>query len=134
MAEHLNKQIREKHLEDKIFLEFIPFANLYGDDSAFITSVKRERQDEVDVALLCPHLEYDAKRAVAAGKLHIPIFILPMRLYGLVDIENLIEDAEDVLELWKKGAPALVTFPDEPRSVVAKRTVSHRRWLASQKK
>jgi PTS system cellobiose-specific IIB component len=134
MAEHLNKQIREKHLEDKIFLEFIPFANLYGDDSAFITSVKRERQDEVDVALLCPHLEYDAKRAVAARKLHIPIFILPMRLYGIVDIENLIEDAEDVLELWKKGAPALVTFPDEPRSVVAKRTVSHRRWLASQKK
>ena len=134
MAEHLNKQIREKHLEDKIFLEFIPFANLYGDDSAFITSVKRERQDEVDVALLCPHLEYDAKRAVAAGKLHIPIFILPMRLYGLVDIENLIEDAEDVLELWKAGAPNIVTFPDEPRSVAAKRTVSHRRWLAQMKR
>ena len=130
MAEHLNKQIREKHLEDKIFLEFIPFANLYGDDSAFITSVKRERQDEVDVALLCPHLEYDAKRAVAAGKIHIPIFILPMRLYGLVDIENLIEDAEDVLELWKAGASNIVTFPDEPRSVTARRTVSHRRWLA----
>ena len=78
MAAHLNKQIRERHLEDKVFLEFIPFANMYGEDSAFITGVKRNRQDEVDVALLCPHLEFDAKRAVEQGKLHIPIFILPM--------------------------------------------------------
>jgi PTS system cellobiose-specific IIB component len=101
---------------------------------AFVSGIQRDRQDEVDVALLCPHLEYDAKRAADQGKLRIPVFVLPMRLYGLVDIENLIEDAEDVLELWKAGTPNVVTFPDEPRSVVAKRTVSHRRWLAQQGK
>jgi PTS system cellobiose-specific IIB component len=134
MAEHLNKQIREKHLEDKIFLEFIPFANLYGDDSAFITSVKRERQDEVDVALLCPHLEYPARDAVKKGLLHIPVFILPMRLYGQIDINGVIEEAEDVLELWNNGTPNVVTFPDEPRSMTAPRNVSHRRWLAQQGK
>ena len=106
MAEHLNKQLRERHLEDEVFLEFIPFANLYGDDSAFVTNVKRDRQSEVDVALLCPHLEFSALDAAEKGKLHIPVFVLPMRLYGLVDIENLIEEAEDVLELWKKGAPS----------------------------
>lgn len=132
MAEHLNKQLKTKGLDQKVFLEFIPFANLYGDDSAFITNTHRDRQDEVDVALLCPHLEYSAKRAVDAGKLHIPIFLLPMRLYGLVDVENLIEEAEDVLELWNNGTPNIVTFPDEPRSIMAKRTVSHRRWLAKQ--
>ncbi len=132
MAAHLNRQLEEKNLKDKVFLEFIPFANLYGADSAFIQGVQRNRQDEVDVAMLCPHLEFDAKRAAAEGKLHIPVFVLPMRLYGLVDIENLIEDAEDVLELWKNGTPNVVTFPDEPRSVTAKRTVSHRRWLAQQ--
>ena len=130
MAAHLNKQIEEKNLGDEVFLEFIPFANLYGSDAAFVSNVNRERQDEVDVALLCPHLEFDAKRAAAEGKLHIPVFVLPMRLYGLVDIENLIEDAEDVIKLWKVGAPNIVAFPDEPRSVIAKRTVSHRRWLA----
>jgi PTS system cellobiose-specific IIB component len=132
MASHLNKQLRAKGLEGKVFLEFIPFANLYGDDSAFITKTNRERQDEVDVALLCPHLEFDAKRAVDAGKLHIPIFLLPMRLYGLVDVENLIEEAEDVLALWNDGTPNIVTFPDEPRSIMARRTVSHRRWIARQ--
>lgn len=130
MATHLNKQIKEKHLEDKIFLEFIPFANLYGADSAFIQGVKRNRQDEVDVALLCPHLEYPARDAARKGKLRIPVFILPMRMYGLVDIENFIEEAEDVLELWKNGADNVITFPDEPRSMTAPRTVSHRRWLA----
>ncbi|MDO4537913.1 MAG: hypothetical protein Q4B54_07110 [Coriobacteriales bacterium] len=134
MAAHLNKQIREKHLEDELFLEFIPFANLYGSNSAFVTATDRNRQDEVDVALLCPHLEFDAKRAASEGKLHIPVFVLPMRLYGLVDIENLIEEAEDVLELWNNGTPNVVVFPDEPRSVVATRTVSHRRWLAQQSK
>ena len=134
MAAHLNKQIKEKGLEDELFLEFIPFANLYGSDAAFISGVQRDRQDEVDVALLCPHLEYDAKRAADEGKLRIPVFVLPMRLYGLVDIENLIEEAEDVIELWNAGTPNVVTFPDESRSVVAMRTVSHRRWLAKQGK
>ncbi len=134
MATHLNKQIEEKNLGDKVFLEFIPFANLYGSDAAFVSNANRERQDEVDVALLCPHLEFDARRAAAEGKLHIPVFVLPMRLYGLVDIENLIEDAEDILKLWNAGAPNIVTFPDEPRSVMAKRTVSHRRWMAQRGK
>ena len=133
MAAHLNKQLAEKHLEDKVFLEFIPFANLYGDDSAFVTNVKRDRQSEVDVALLCPHLEFPAREAVAKGKIRIPLFVLPMRMYGLVDIENLIEEAEDVIELFKNGADNVVTFPDEPRSMTAPRTVSHRRWLAQHK-
>ncbi|MDO4538963.1 MAG: hypothetical protein Q4B54_12435 [Coriobacteriales bacterium] len=132
MAAHLNKQLKEKHLEDKVFLEFIPFYNLYGDNSAFTADIKRDRQGEVDVALLCPHLEFPAADAAKEGKLRIPVFVLPMRMYGLVDIENFIEEAEDVLELWNSGVPNVVTFPDEPRSMTATHTVSHRRWLARQ--
>lgn len=135
MAAHLNKQLKEKHLEDKVFLEFIPFGNLYkGGEGAFVNGVTTDRQDEVDVALLCPHLEYPAKTAVKEGKLRIPVFVLPMRMYGLVDIENFIEEAEDVLALWKAGTPNVVTFPDEPRSMTAPRTISHRRWIAQQGK
>ena len=88
----------------------------------------------MDVALCCPHLEFPAKNAVKEGKLRIPVFILPMRLYGQIDIENTIEEAEDVLALWNAGATNIVTFPDEPRSMTATRTVSHRRWLAQQGK
>ena len=135
MAAHLNKQLKEKGLEDEVFLEFIPFGNLYGGgEVAFSSGVMTDRQDEVDVALLCPHLEYPAKTAVKEGKIRLPLFILPMRMYGLVDIENFVEEAEDVLELWNNGTPNVVTFPDEPRSMTAPRTVSHRRWLAQQQK
>ncbi len=133
MAAHLNKQLKEKGLEDEVFLEFIPFAVLCGGQSAFIGQAgAQDRQDEVDVALLCPHLEYPAKEATQKGLLHIPVFVLPMRMYGLVDIENLIEEAEDVLELWNNGTPNVITFPDEPRSMTAPRTISHRRWVARQ--
>jgi hypothetical protein len=108
--------------------------NLYGGgEVAFSSGVMTDRQDEVDVALLCPHLEYPAKTAVKEGKIRIPLFILPMRMYGLVDIENFVEEAEDVLELWKAGAQNPITFPDEPRSMTATRNVSHRRWLAQQR-
>lgn len=92
-----------------------------------------QRQDGVDVALLCPHLEFPAKSAAESGKLRIPVFVLPMRLYGRIDIDSLIEEAEDVIELWENGTPNVVTFPDEPRSMTATRTVSHRRWAATQK-
>ena len=133
MAAHLNKQLEEKGLGDEVSLQFIPFGALRnGNTGPFNTRVNR--QTEVDVALLCPHLEYSAKNAAEKGQLSIPVFVLPMRLYGLVDIENLIEEAEDVMELYKNGVPNPVVFPDEPRSMTATRTVSHRRWLAKQGK
>lgn len=134
MAAHLNGQLKEKGLEDQVFLEFIPFSALWGEQAAFSTGRTTQRQDEVDVALCCPHLEYPAKDAVKQGKLRIPVFILPMRLYGQIDIEQVIEEAEDVLELWNNGTPNPVVFPDEPKSMTAPRNVSHRRWVASQNK
>lgn len=134
MAAHLNRQLEEKGLQDEVSLQFIPFSALWGESAAFISGNRAERQDEVDVCLCCPHLEYPAKDAAKKGKLRIPVFILPMRLYGQIDIEGAIEEAEDVLELWKQGTPNPVVFPDEPRSMTATRNVSHRRWLAKQKR
>lgn len=134
MAAHLNKQLAESRFKDDVTLEFIPFSGLWGGASAFIGGNQTERQDNVDVALCCPHLEFPAKDAAKQGKLRIPVFILPMRLYGQIDIENVVEEAEDVLELWRNGTPNPVVFPDEPRSMTSTRAVSHRRWLAQQGK
>ena len=44
-----------------------------------------------------------------------------------------IEDAEDIYDLWKNGAKNMVTFPEEPRPLAVKRTISHRRWLNGEK-
>ena len=130
VAAHLNNQLQESEYKDEVSLEFIPFSALWGDNAAFISGTQRERQDEVDVALLCPHLEFPLKDAVKQNKLRIPCFVLPMRLYGQISIEGVIEEAEDVLELWNNGMSNPITFPDEPRSMTATRAVSHRRWLA----
>ena len=124
MAAHLNKQLAESEHKDDVFLEFIPFSGLWGEAAAFHSGRQTERQDSVDVALCCPHLEYPAKDAAKQGKLRIPVFILPMRLYGQIDIDGVVEEAEDVLELWNNGTPNPVVFPDEPRSMTAMRTVS----------
>ena len=45
----------------------------------------------------------------------------------------MIEDAEDIYDLWKNGAKNMVTFPEEPRPLAVKRTISHRRWLNGEK-
>ena len=131
MAAHLNKQLEELGRDD-VTLKFIPFSALWGESPAFQSGHVEQRQDEVDVAQCCPHLEFPAKDAAKQNKLRIPVFILPMRLYGQIDIKNVIEEAEDVLELWNNGTPNPIVFPDEPRSMTATRTVSHRSWLAKQ--
>ncbi len=134
MAAHLNRELAESEYKDDVFLEFIPFSALWGQSEAYQSGNITERQDEVDVALCCPHLEFPAKTAAKEGRLRIPVFILPMRLYGQISIEGVIEEAEDVLELWNNGTPNPIVFPDEPRSMTATRNVSHRRWLASKNK
>ena len=128
MAASLEKQVKEKHLEDVASFQFIPFSALWGESAAYKSGRVEERQDDVDVALLCPHLEYPLKQDV--DKLRIPCFILPMRLYGALPVEHLIEEAEDVLELWNNGMKNHILFPDEPRSMTAPRAISHRRWAA----
>lgn len=134
MAAHLNRQLANSRFKDEVTLQFIPFSGLWGESAAFISGSQKQRQDEVDVALCCPHLEYPAKEAAKQGKLRIPVFILPIRLYGQIDIETVVEEAKDILELWRNGTPNPVVFPDEPRSMSATRTVSHRRWLAQRRK
>ena len=134
MAAHLNRQLEESPFKDDVTLQFIPFSALWGQSAAFASGNITQRQDEVDVALCCPHLEYPAKNAERDGHLRIPVFILPMRLYGQINIDGVVEEAEDVLELWRNGTPNPVVFPDEPRSMNAARNVSHRRWLAQQGK
>lgn len=135
MAAHLNRQLEESPYKDKVTLQFIPFSGLWGGSAAFSGGHTEERQDDVDVCLCCPHLEYPARNAEKEGKLRVPVFILPMRLYGRIDIENAIEEAEDVLALYQQDpSKHIITFPDEPRSMTATRDISHRRWVARQKK
>ena len=121
LAKKLENDVRERHLEERASFVFIPIHQL------------KNRQDEADVAMACPHTEYHVKRDSSEGLYHIPVTIIPPRLYGLMPAEDFIDDAEDILELWKNGATNMVTFPDEPHPLRVRRDVSHRRWLKGEK-
>ena len=121
LAVHLEKDLVDKNLTGRASFVFIPIGLLVA------------RQDEVDVAMVCPHMEWKVKNDSKNGLYHIPVTIIPPRLYGLMPAADFIDDAEDILELWNNGTENMVTFPDEPRPLKVQRTVSHRRWLKGEK-
>ena len=111
---HLRKQLEEQGLGERASFSFMAFGGL------------AKYQDRYDIAMICPHQEYEIK--MHAADFHIPVYVIPMVMYGTMPAEYLIEDAEDLMEVWKAGGAANpITFPDEPRSMTCGRTVSHRR-------
>ena len=117
LAAHLEREVKKHQLEEKVSFIFVPINSLV------------KRKDEADIAMVCPHMEFKVRQESAAGNYHIPVTIIPPRLYGLMPVLDYIDDAEDLLELWKQGGKNMMTFPDEPRPLTVQRTVSHRRWL-----
>lgn len=115
LAAHMEKEVKENHMEERVQFIFIPSVHL------------ADRQDEVDIAMVCPHMEWNVKQE--KDRYHIPVTVIPPKLYGLMNARDYIEDAEDLVALWKDGAENIIHFPDEPRPLMVKRDVSHRRWL-----
>ena len=119
LAKHLELETAEKDLGERAEFVFIPIYRLLSE------------MERVDVAMVCPHMEFHVRQN--ASKYTIPVTIIPPRLYGLMPAADFIEDAEDILELWKNGVPNMVTFPEEPRPLAVRRMTSHRRWLRGEK-
>lgn len=119
LVNHIQKAIEKEGLQEKAFFEFIPFGHL------------KDRQEEVDIAMLCTHLEWAAKQH--ATEYQIPLYIIPPKLYGLMPAEDFIEDAEDILKLWQAESVNIMHFKGEPRPLAITRMVSHQRMLRGEK-
>ena len=115
VTHHLMQEGRAHDFGDRADFKFIAFGALAS------------HQDSFDIAMICPHQEYEIKRNPAAYR--IPVYVIPMVLYGLMSAEDLIEDAEDLMEVWAAGVENPVTFPGEPRSMTCGRKISHRKML-----
>lgn len=121
LAAHMEKEVQEKHLSDVASFEFVPFLHL------------KDRKEPYDIAMLCPHLQMEMRNL--KGKTYpAPLYFIPPRLYGLMNAECFIEDAKDIIALWKENPTTVVTFPDEPHPLAIRRMTSHRRWIDAQKK
>ena len=84
LAAHLEKESEEKGLKERATFIFIPILHLL------------DRMNEVDVAMVCPHMEMQVRKD--APKYTIPVTIIPPRLYGLMPAQSFIEDAEDIYQ------------------------------------
>ena len=118
LAKRMNKESAEEELDDDVSFVFIPFIQLY------------DRQDEVDIAMLMPHVETAAKDD--PREYRIPLYVIPYKFAAETDPNVYYEDAEDILKL-ANGKGGLITFPDEPMHELVSRNVSHRSLAENQK-
>ena len=86
LAAKVKKDIQQYQLEDQFEIEFSPFM------------IAQEKMDRFDIVVCCPHLTYDVKKMVQNASPDKPIYILPPRMYGLIDIRELSTDP------WPTGA------------------------------
>ena len=123
LVTHLNKDAKEKNLD--VHYEYKPFD--------FGGIGKEGTVEGVDIVMLCPHLQHEAKK-LAEMHPEVPFYVIPTRLYGLMSAEDFMQDAEDAIIGWKETGMNPFFFEGERISIRVMRTVSHRKWLAAKNK
>ncbi|MCF0114416.1 MAG: hypothetical protein HUJ56_03605, partial [Erysipelotrichaceae bacterium] len=116
VARRLQELVKKEHLEDVANFRVIPYYEL------------KERQNEVDIAMLLPQIE--PKAIVEQNEFSIPMYVIPFKAITRVKAQAFIEDAEDILAL-AKGKKGIQQFPNETQHVLVNRSVSHRAYEAS---
>ena len=101
IVEKMKKEIQDHHMNDDVMIEFSPF------------SIALEKINDFDIVLCCPHLNMYVRQLVEKKHIPIPIYILPPRMYGLMQIEEIYQDAIDVIDMFNQGATNPVHFPGE---------------------
>lgn len=119
LSRHLAEATIKENLQGEVQFKFIPFYQLY------------DRQSEVDIAMALPHIHPQVQSDTR--EYSIPIYIIPFKVVIKPGARDFLEDAEDLLAL-ANGKGGLICFEGEERFQYVSRLVSHRKWLAGQKK
>lgn len=80
--------------------------------------------DQYDVVMCCPHLLMSIKQNFKDTG--VPLYVLPPRMYGLMKLDEIMDDAKGVLELYHKTKKNPVYFPGEENILKVKRYRSYR--------
>lgn len=101
VAERMKKEIQSYNMQNDVSIEFSPF------------SIAKERFLEFDIVVCCPHLNIYVKQLVAKENVPIPIYVLPPRMYGNMEIKEIYQDARDLIEIFQQTQQNPVHFPNE---------------------
>lgn len=115
MAKKVEKEIIDLKKENDFKVTFMPFGSFMKNPEGF------------DVAMLCPHLRYKAQEWLKDIELDFPVYMIPTQLYGLMTAETIIEDAEDIIEVFKQHHENLAYFAGEGDCTRNMRKVSYRK-------
>lgn len=114
VTERMKKEVIEKNLQDQVMVEFYPFA------------IIDEIKDNFDIIMCCPHLKIYVEQYLKTADIHIPIYLLPSKMYGLMRLEEIICDGQDIINLYQLNPANPVCFPGEENLLRIKRSLAYR--------
>lgn len=101
IAQRMKKEIIKRGIEKDVYIEFYPF------------TIAKEKYLDFDILMCCPHLKMYVPQFLQDTNLAIPLYILPPRMYGLMDIEEVLLDAKNCIDIYKRTNSNPVFFPGE---------------------
>lgn len=119
LMNNLKKQIIEKGLENEISYEYQPFIQMM--------KTLEDGSCPFDVVMCCPHLKAHVFDICKNMKADVPVYILPPRMYGIVKIEELYEDAQDIIRIYQQKHQNPFFFPGEENILRSTRVKSYRK-------
>lgn len=105
MARHVEKEVADKGMEKKLKIYFSPFV------------LAPLLFDYFDVFMICPHLQYEAAPFVKKYGNIKPIYVLPSKMYGHLHVDDVYDDARDILYVWEKTGMNPFNFPGEDKNI-----------------
>lgn len=115
ITERMRKETVTKGLEDKISFDYSPFG------------IAIKVINQYDIMICCSHLNIYINQFIKENDIHIPIYVLPLRMYGNMEIEEIFLDVIDIIEIYhcKKVNPT--HFSNEENVFKIKRNKSYKK-------
>lgn len=90
LSSKVGKEILENNMQNDYSIEFSPFG------------LGIKKMSEFDIVVCCPHLKFDVKNMIKTLNPDKPIYILPPKIYGQMNVKELIPDIIDAIDLYNK--------------------------------
>ena len=113
LAQKAKNEIIAKGYSDKMSIEFSPFALSF------------EVMHNYDIIVCCPHLKMHVISSLKDMEVNIPIYLLPPRMYALLDVVEIYQDCIDIIDLYKNGKSNPVCFDGEENLMRIQRIKAH---------
>ena len=117
MVNKIKNEIIKNNLQDKMYVDFSPFSNA------------KKLFHKYDVIMVCPHMRYEVQGFVKnQDDLDIPIYVIPPKMYGLMNAKEIYIDAEDIIKGYNKCRVNPWHFQGEENALYIKRACSNRNY------